>query len=199
MVQRGYGFKRKQDAVTLKQVAQERRDRNNVNSLQQGQGLRITGVKAYIAVPTENIRAAGLKIEDNEPVMVQGEGEVKLCEFVKNSVGRFEVKIFKNESGNTVTRTAVNGLNYMINADEDTGETTCKQRYLHCIETSINGANRLLIIQEVLLECNPQCTRIPGVDLTALDLHNPENVDHVLGVKDGCLVKVALVDCDDLE
>lgn len=40
------------------------------------------------------------------------------------------------------------------------------------------------------------CQGIPGVDLDALPLVNAADVDYVLAIKDGCLVKVALSQCD---
>lgn len=40
------------------------------------------------------------------------------------------------------------------------------------------------------------CQGIPGVDLDALPTVNASDVDYVLAIKDGCLVKVALSECD---
>jgi hypothetical protein len=40
------------------------------------------------------------------------------------------------------------------------------------------------------------CNTIPGVDLDALDLVNASEADYVLGIRAGCLVKIALVQCD---
>ena len=40
------------------------------------------------------------------------------------------------------------------------------------------------------------CQGIPGVDLDALATINAADVDYVLAIKDGCLVKVALSQCD---
>jgi hypothetical protein len=41
------------------------------------------------------------------------------------------------------------------------------------------------------------CQGIPGVDLDALATVNAADVDYVLAIKDGCLVKVSLSECDN--
>lgn len=40
------------------------------------------------------------------------------------------------------------------------------------------------------------CVRIPGVDLDSVPVSAAVDVDYVLGIKNGCLVKVALSECD---
>lgn len=41
------------------------------------------------------------------------------------------------------------------------------------------------------------CVSIPGVDLDAIELVDAVDADYVLAIRNGCLVKVALTECDN--
>jgi hypothetical protein len=75
------------------------------------------------------------------------------------------------------------------------------QRFLGRLENCVN-ANVAYVLNRPASDCDDSssgsdsvCQGIPGVDLDALPTVAAANVDFVLAIKDGCLVKVALSEC----